>query len=59
MDSEKITVIANVAAALISLATKLTIAVVELIQNADMSQEDKDTLIAQIKKAQSEVPAWE
>lgn len=59
MDSEKITVIANVAAALISLATKLTIAVVELIQNADMSQEDKDTLIARIKKAQSEVPAWE
>lgn len=38
--------------------TKLVFAIQDLIAKSDFSQEDKDELIARIKKAQASIPEW-
>lgn len=42
----------------LTLVTKLVFLITESIQNSDLTQEDKDVLIAKIKEAQAKIPEW-
>ena len=42
----------------LTVVTKLVFMLTDMIQNADLTQEDKDVLIAKIKEAQAKIPEW-